>query len=137
MIGKPPSPDFGDAKAHVFWFVPADIRQTLGMSSDDVVRIRDTTPMPNLPTFARAIAKIAYCHAVYVYGLGGFRRLAIPDIILGRCPDVPFYVGSESGDPHPPEPRNILHRIDRTDVYYTGMHLITGKRDLTTAGAMQ
>jgi hypothetical protein len=125
MIGKPPSPDFGDAKAHVYWYVPPDIRQTLGLSAGDQARILDTTAMPNLPTFARAIAKIAYCHAVYIYGLGGFRPLMLPDIILGRCPDIPFLVGSDPGTPPAPDPRKVLHLIHRTDVNYKRLHLIT------------
>lgn len=125
MLGDPPSSDFGDAKAHVYWYVPPDIRQTLGLRAGDLARIRDATPMPNLSTFARAIAKIAYCHAVYAFGLGGFRPLMLPDIILGRSPNIPFLVGSDVGDPPPPDPRKVMHLIQRTELRYKRLRLIT------------
>jgi len=123
MLGDQPSPDFGEAKAHVYWYVPPDIRKTLGLSRGDIAQIRDNTPMPNLPTFARALAKIAYCHAIYVFGLGGFRSLMLPDIILGRSPNIPFFVGSDPGLPPPPDSRKVL--IQRTRLHYRRLRLIT------------
>jgi hypothetical protein len=125
MLGDQPSSDFGEEKAHVYWYVPPDIRETLRLSGGDLARIRDTTPMPNLPTFARAIAKIAYCHAVYVFGHGGFRPLMLPDIILGRSPNIPFLVGSDAGYPPPPDPHKVMHLIHRTELRYRRLRLIT------------
>lgn len=125
MRGVPPSSDFGDANAHVYWYVPPDIRETIGLSHGDLAEIRDTTPIPNLPTFARAIAKIAYCHAVYMLGFGAFRRLMLPDIILGRCPNIPYLVGSDLGEPEPPDPHNILHIVQRTRVTNGRLRLVT------------
>jgi HNH endonuclease len=76
MCGLPPSPDFGPQKVHLYWYVPPDFRETIDLRTGDLARIIDQSPLPNLPTFARAIAKVAYCHAVYMFGLGGFRSLA-------------------------------------------------------------
>jgi hypothetical protein len=61
--------------------------------------------------FARAIAKIAYCHTVIQLGLDGFRPLLIRKIILGESGAAPFFVGSPLIDPPPPHPRNVLHFI--------------------------
>jgi hypothetical protein len=119
------SPDFGDAKAHVYWYIPPDIRETIGLGDGDLARVENTTPMPNILTFARAIAKMAYCHAIYVFGLGGFRPLMLPDVILGRCPNTPFLVGSDLDDPGPPDPRRVLHVIERTRTTYRRLRLIT------------
>lgn len=125
MSGVQPSSDFGAGKVHLYWYVPPDIRETIGLRSGDFARIMDRTPPPNFSTFARAIAKVAYCHAVYMLGLGGFRPLALPGIILGRYPNIPYFVGSDPRDPPPPEPRQILHLIQRTSVTYRRWRLIT------------
>lgn len=125
MRGVQPSSDFGDAKAHVYWYVPSDIRETIGLGNRELAEIRDATPMPNISTFARAIAKVAYCHAVYVFGLGNFRPLMLPDIILGRSPNVPYLVGSDAGIPPPPDPHKVMHLIQRTNVRYKNLKLIT------------
>ena len=45
-------------------------------------------------------------------GLGGFRPFALPGIILGRYPNIPYFVGSDLGGPPPPEPRQILHQFN-------------------------
>lgn len=116
MRGLQPSPDFGNAKAHVYWWVPPTFRHTLGLQQSDLVQIQDTTPMPNLNPFARAIAKIAYCEAVRKYGLDGFRPLVIPDLILGRYPNIPYYVGSDYGDPLPPHEASVMHVVTHTSV---------------------
>jgi hypothetical protein len=116
MRGSQPSSDFGNAKAHVYWWMPPNIRETLGLRHGDIAEIQDTTPMPNLRTFARSVAKIAYCNAVMKYGLDGFRPLATPDLILGRYPNIPYFVGSDRSDPPPPEPPGRLHVVHFTDV---------------------
>jgi hypothetical protein len=69
--------------------------------------------------FARAIAKIAYCQTVARLGLDGFRRLALPDIILGKYTGISYFVGSELAMPPLPEPRGRQHRIDLSDVWST------------------
>jgi hypothetical protein len=125
MCGVPPSSDFGEGKVHMYWYVPPDIRETIGLRVGDFAKIINTTPLPNFSTFARAIAKVAYCHAIYMLGLGGFRPLALPDVILGRCPNTPYFVGSDLGDPPPPDPRHVLHLIQRTNVTYHRWKLIT------------
>lgn len=116
MRGVQPSADFGDAKAHVYYYVPQSIRTTLDLKDGEAAEIQDVTPMPNLRTFARGLAKIAYCNAVAHYGLDGFRPLALPDIILGRYPNIPYFVGSDRDEPPPPDPSGVLHTITFTEV---------------------
>ncbi len=125
MCGLPPSPDFGPGRVHLYWYVPPNFRETIGLGPGDFARIMNRTPPPNFSTFARAIAKVAYCHAIYMLGLGGFRPLALPGIILGRYPNIPHFVGGDLGDPPPPEPRQILHIIQRANVTYRRWKLIT------------
>jgi hypothetical protein len=55
--------------------MPPNFRETLGLADDapdPLVHIPSGTI--NNITFARAIAKIAYSHAVAKYGLNGFRH---------------------------------------------------------------
>lgn len=125
MRGIQPSPDFGDAKAHVFYWVPPNIRQILRLKDGEVAEIQDVTPMPNIRTFARAIAKIAYCNAIMTYGLDGFRPLALPDLILGRYPNIPYFVGSDRTDPPPPERRGVLHVVTHTNATIGRLKYIT------------
>jgi hypothetical protein len=125
MRGVQPSQDFGDAKAHVYWWLPPNIPKTLGLRHGEIAEIQDTTPMPNLNTFARAIAKIAYCNAVMMYGLDRFRPLVIPDLILGRYPNIPYFVGSDRNDPPPPHRAGILHTVTHTNVAVGRLKFVT------------
>ena len=50
------------------------------------------TLVPQPYTFARLLAKIAYCRAVAEYGIDGFTPLAL-DVILGRSDDYFLTVG--------------------------------------------
>ena len=63
----------------------------------------------NVPTFARAVAKIAHCSAVIMFGLGEFRPLWIPDVILGRYPYPLYLVGST--EPEPPCAEGPGHEV--------------------------
>jgi hypothetical protein len=84
--------------------------------------------MPNLWTFARAIAKIAYCNAVLKYGLDGFRPLALPDLILGRYSNIPYFVGSDpDAYPPPPEPAGVLHVVTHTNVEFGRLRYMTAR----------
>lgn len=114
--GNLPSSDFGHAKAHVYWYIPPSMRDTLGLRHGEIAEVRDTTPMPNIQTFARAIAKIGYCQAILRYGLDGFRPFATADIILGKYPNVPYFVGVHHADPPPPDKNGVLHAIHFTNV---------------------
>lgn len=125
MRGFQPSPDFEDAKAHVYWHVPDNMRQTLGLPDGELAIIKDTSRRINLTTFGRALAKIGYCHAVAKYGLRGFRRLVLPDLILGKYPNVPYFVGGDNHClPPPPTPRGKLHELQFQDITYLNLRLI-------------
>jgi hypothetical protein len=125
LRGAQPSADFGDAKAHVYWYIPPNIGQTLDLKRGELARLEDTTPMPNIVTFARAIAKIAYCNAIIRFGLNGFRSLALTDLILGKYPNIPHFVGSKLGDPPPPHARGVRHAADFGSDAIGRMRLLT------------
>ncbi|WP_162275198.1 HNH endonuclease [Labrys sp. WJW] len=125
MRGAPLSSEFPPAKAHVFWWFPPSIGEKIGLQKGQIGGIEDRTPMPNLTTFARAIAKIAYCHGVFLYGLNGFRSLALPDIILGRYPCISYFVGSDMRDPPQPDPPGRLHTIVATTVTVGALRYLT------------
>ena len=75
--------------------MPESMRQSLGLRDGEVAIVKDTSRPINLPTFARAIAKIGYCHAVAHYGMRGLRSLVLPDLILGKYPHIPYFVGGD------------------------------------------
>ena len=125
MRGVSPDDGFGNATTHMYWYVPPDIRETLNLRDAELAEIRNTAPVPNLPAFARAIAKIAYCQAVLQFGLGGFRPLMLPDVILGRSPCIAFLVGSDMSDPAPPDASEFLHVIQHANVTYGRLRFMT------------
>jgi hypothetical protein len=118
LCGLQPTSDFGDARAHVYWSIPDSMRKTLGLGHGEAAVVKDTSRPINLPTFARAIAKIGYCHAVAHYGLRGFRRLVLPDLILGKYPCIPYFVGGDLNDPPPPAPKGKMHEFQFIDINY-------------------
>ena len=71
-----------------------------------------------------SIAKIAYCQTVVNFGLRGFRRLVLPDIILGRYPLIPYFVGCPLDDPDPPSHPNVKHAIQLSTVARGRLRLI-------------
>jgi hypothetical protein len=108
-----PSSDFPQTNVRAYNFMPANFRETLGVAddaTDPVVRVGPGT-IDNIK-FARAITKIAFCHAVARYGVDGFRHLTAPDIILGKYPWVPYFVGSDPDEPPPPHPRKVRHLVE-------------------------
>ncbi len=125
LIGALPSEGFVDSVIHQYWYLPENIRQTLAMADGEIARVIDTAPPPNVSTFARGLAKIAYCDAVRKFGLDGFRPLAIPDIILGKYTDVAHFVGSERRDPLPPYPPGFPHSVTGGTAKYQRLKLLT------------
>lgn len=125
LRGHQPTSDFGDARAHVYWSMPPTVLRTLGLRDGEAAIVKDTSRPINLPTFARAIAKIGYCHAVAHYGLRGFRRLVMPDLILGKYPCIPYFVGGDRTLPPPPTPRGQLHEFQFINIGYQSLRLLT------------
>jgi hypothetical protein len=109
FIGRPPTRQFEHHKAHVFYWIPPNIKETLGLDDGVLAEIPFPEFRINHENFARAIAKIAYCEAVAQLGLHGFRRLVLPDLILGRYPCIPHFVGCSIDEPPPPSDRRALH----------------------------
>ena len=113
LRGVQPSPAFESASAHLYYFIPDTLQKTLGLAAYETAEVRpQLTGGVDYSTFARALAKIAYCQAVANIGFREFRSLATTDIILGRYPNVPYFVGSRIGDPPPPLSDNVLHATD-------------------------
>jgi hypothetical protein len=111
LTGKPPTIEFEHHKAHVFYSIPPNINQTLGLDDGVLAEIPFPEFRINNALYARGLAKIAYCDAVVRFGLHEFRSLVMPDLILGRYPCIPYFVGCKLDDPPPPEERAALHLI--------------------------
>jgi hypothetical protein len=123
--GMNPSRNYGQIKAVLYWDIPTTFAAAAGMGPNDQreVRFRWDKQL-NVDTFARAIAKIGYCHTVVRYGLDGFRRLVLPQIILGTYPCIPYFVGSDVGDPDPPDHDKALHKITYEEFRRDNMTLL-------------
>jgi hypothetical protein len=72
----------------------------------------------NTFAFARAIMKIAYCHAVVQLGLDGFRKLYSPQIVLGQYPYISHFVGCDLKEI--PELNPTLHMIQLSQIGKSG-----------------
>jgi hypothetical protein len=125
MLGKLISEGFGPPGPFTYWYVPPNLRDTIGLKDGDIARVIDTSRPHNLTTFARALAKIAYCNAVMRYGLDEFRPLVLPDIIRGRYRNVAYFVGSDPTQPGPPYPRGQQHSVGLGDLIYSHLKLLT------------
>jgi HNH endonuclease len=117
-----PSADFPPSLAHTYIFVPEDIGDQLRLKVGEIAQIKAAIPI-NLATFGRALAKIAYCQAIAHYGLRGFRPLVMPDLILGKYPCIPHFVGNQPGNP-PPSDRSLLHQIGFRDATLGNQRLV-------------
>ena len=124
ITGAPPTDQFQEEKAHVFWHVPPTMRDTLALNPWDVAEL----PYPEFRIdnhkVARAIAKIGFCEAVLFWGLHGFRRLVLPDLIMGRYPLVPHFVGTPLMNPDPPLEAKAKHSVKLSVIRPRGMRLL-------------
>ncbi len=123
LTGKQPTTDFEHYKAHVFYSVPPNIKQTLALGDGVPAELPFPEFRINHDLYARGIAKIAYCDAVARFGLHKFRRLVLPDLILGRYPCIPYFVGCRLDDPPPPTAREVLHAITLGPQVINGIRL--------------
>jgi hypothetical protein len=138
LRGVQPSPVFEQASAHLYYYVPENLRQTLGLAEHETAEVRPQLTGINYTTFARALAKIAYCQAIANIGFGEFRSLVTPIIILGKYPNVPYFVGSRISNPPPPLTENVLHATDVAFLTIDGMKLIRVRiRLFASSGAGQ
>jgi hypothetical protein len=102
---------FPETFCHMYHHLPPEMHKTLGLEASDDFIVWSKAEI-NIHLFARAIAKIAYCHAVLQYGLDGFRPLILPDIILGRSSAAPYFVGAPLEEPSPPLKKGRRHLIE-------------------------
>ena len=126
LSGSEPRSTFEQESAHLYYYIPPNIKQTLNLRDGQLAEIKPPDIRIDSHKFARAIAKIAYCQAVAVFGLRGFRRLIMPDLILGRYPFVPYFVGCEMKVPPPPGSAKGVHFVDLRIVTIGRMKLIIG-----------
>jgi hypothetical protein len=124
LQGKTPTAQFEHHKAHVFYWLPPNIRETIGLSDGDIAEIPFPEFRINHEYCARAIAKIAYCQTIAQFGLHGFRHLAVPDLILGRYPYIPYWVGCKIDDPPPPADRKVVHVLQVGKETVNGISLV-------------
>lgn len=125
MTGKQITDGFGEPGKFSYWYVPPDLKDTFGLRDGDIARVIDTSPPHNLSAFARGIARIAYCNAVMKYGLDGFRPLVTRDIILGKYPNIAYFVGSDPTAPSPPYPRGVQHSVGLGSITYSNTKFLT------------
>jgi hypothetical protein len=125
MIGKRLEEGFGEPGRFTYWYLPPAFRNVIGLKDGELARIIDASRPHNLSAFARGLAKIGYCNAVMKYGLDGFRHLATPDIILGRFPNIAYFVGSDPTAPSPPYPRGQQHSVALGSITYTHTKFLT------------
>lgn len=97
-------------KFHMFYDYPDELHSILGVKREAEIKLLHNGSI-NLPTFARAIAKIAYCNWVASRGTNALRHLAIKEVILGRYAHPTHFVGSRPEKPPPPEP-GTLHTVE-------------------------
>jgi len=127
LVGTPANEKFAEEnRVHLYWYVPPTMRETLNLADGELAQIHPPDVQVDNQRFARAIAKIAYCQAVARWGLNGFRRLVMPDLILGRYPLIPYFVGCELKSPPPPMDRKAVHMVDLRIVTIDGLRLIIG-----------
>jgi hypothetical protein len=69
--------------------------------------------------------QIAYCDAVVRFGLHEF--LVLPDLILGRYPCIPYFVGCGLDNSPPPEERAALHLITVGREVVNGVKLLVSR----------
>ena len=124
LRGNLPTTQFDHYKAHVFYSIPPNIKTTLGLRDGQLAEIPFPEFRINHEYFARAIAKIAYCQAVAQFGLFSFRRLVLPDLILGRYPCIPYFVGCKIDDPPPPTDSSVMHVIQVCVEKINGIRLV-------------
>jgi len=109
MYSDQPSTEFQSVQILSFYYVPPGFAQRHNLPSGSSI---PHTAKINILTFARAIAKIAYAQTVAFLGLESIRPLCIPDLILGKYPCVPHFVGTNfDGTPTPPELPYRKHMI--------------------------
>lgn len=58
-------------------------------------------------------------------GLDGFRPLVTPDIILGKYPQIAYFVGSDPTQPSAPYPRGSQHAVHLGSMNYRNLTLLT------------
>ena len=59
------------------------------------------------------------------YGLDGFRPLATPNVILGRYPNIAYFVGSDPTAPSPPYQRGMQHSVSLGSITYSHTKFLT------------
>lgn len=114
LRGVQPSIEFPPCRGLVYTYAPPNLPDQLGMQEGERATMRAVNPF-NLSTFGRALAKIAYCHAVISYGFRQFRPLVMPQLILGKYACISHFVGSQPTDPPPPDRRDLMHSIGFRD----------------------
>ncbi len=108
----------------VFWYIPENLRQTLGLDDKTAVEIVNQVKPHNVAAFARAIAKVAYCTAILKYGFDGFRPLIIPQLILGTYPHISYFVGPYPRPHRPPNQRGQQHFVEFGNTTYKNLKLL-------------
>ena len=106
---------FPEAFFHVYHWTPPNIREKLNLALEEDYHIWAAGQVDR-SLFARGIAKIAYCHSITRFGLDGFRRLAMAELIVGKCSAVSYFVGGPLTTPPPKMATKVLHAVRFIDL---------------------
>jgi hypothetical protein len=112
LSGIPLTPDFASHQAHAFHMWPPGFQDEMRGEENERVSLI-TMGVPNLDTFARAIAKIGYCHAVAHHHVEPDRTLPISRYIRGEDNRLgPYLVGYDEREQEGPSTDpSVMHRV--------------------------
>jgi len=112
LRGELPSQEFPGTTVTLHYGLHDNMHERLNIDPKYRIQMKVDTNI-NLPTIGRALAKIAYCNAVALFGLDGFRHLVLPQIICSTYPYVAHYVGGDGAARLPPPDRSgAVHLLD-------------------------
>ncbi len=124
LRGTQTTPEFEGTTVNLYASVRPDMKEKLNVDPSKSLHMKIDTTM-NLIAFGRGLAKIGYCNAIVLYGLDGFRHLALPEVILGSYPFVSHYVGGDgAAATKPPDAMGRTHVLDFDAVTNGRMRLL-------------
>lgn len=106
-----------------YHWLPSNLYEVLGLLPGELVKLTVKVKQ-DVPTFARVIAKIAYASTVGRFGMDAIDWGDLPEVILGRRPNISDYVGNREIQPKPPDGVGPLHKIETLDVTINGRRQI-------------
>ncbi|WP_334165157.1 HNH endonuclease [Phenylobacterium sp.] len=105
LTGDEPQRGFKSGKAVHFYYVPPNFPETIGLPFGESAEVVGRRNM-DLVTFARALAKVGYCH-LWTADPGPFDPLPTRELVLGQYPNAAYLVGGGEDEDTPPPEENV------------------------------